>query len=341
MTSLRTVVSALGALDPDASDDGDAARDAQGAAPDGPDGHPRRRHRARPQRLGAGRPRPAPVPRRQLPLHAERASGPRDRGRAGDGRGADPPRRPRVQRLHLRRPRGRVHARRHARRDHRRPRHPEGPAARRGQRGGDAARWRRSAPPSAPRRGCGTPSPPSRRSWASATRSTRRRTRAPPTCGGCRGSSARQAGETGAGTSCPRRSRRRARAEGALRERGLLLGLRSTTRSGIPTDLFTPVFAVSRIAGWTAHVLEQLANNQLIRPGERVHGPARRPLRTDEPAVAVAWTLTQRPARAAERSASMSSVRRAQRSVSSVRFAADPLRREALDDSPAERSAPH
>jgi citrate synthase len=35
---------------------------------------------------------------------------------------------------------------------------------------------------------------------------------------------------------------------------------------GIKTDLFTPVFAVSRIAGWTAHVLEQIANNRLIRP---------------------------------------------------------------------------
>jgi citrate synthase len=35
---------------------------------------------------------------------------------------------------------------------------------------------------------------------------------------------------------------------------------------GIETDLFTPVFAVSRVAGWTAHVLEQLADNKLIRP---------------------------------------------------------------------------
>ena len=35
---------------------------------------------------------------------------------------------------------------------------------------------------------------------------------------------------------------------------------------GIPTSLFTPIFAVSRIAGWTAHVLEQYANNRLIRP---------------------------------------------------------------------------
>ncbi len=44
---------------------------------------------------------------------------------------------------------------------------------------------------------------------------------------------------------------------------------------GIPTDLFTPVFAVSRMSGWTAHVMEQHADNRLIRPdseyvGERV-----------------------------------------------------------------------
>ena len=35
---------------------------------------------------------------------------------------------------------------------------------------------------------------------------------------------------------------------------------------GIPIDLFTPVFAVSRMSGWTAHVLEQYTNNRLIRP---------------------------------------------------------------------------
>lgn len=35
---------------------------------------------------------------------------------------------------------------------------------------------------------------------------------------------------------------------------------------GIPIDLFTPVFAVSRIAGWAAHVLEQYGDNRLIRP---------------------------------------------------------------------------
>jgi citrate synthase len=35
---------------------------------------------------------------------------------------------------------------------------------------------------------------------------------------------------------------------------------------GIPTDLFTPIFAMSRIAGWTAHAIEYLQANRLIRP---------------------------------------------------------------------------
>ena len=42
---------------------------------------------------------------------------------------------------------------------------------------------------------------------------------------------------------------------------------------GIPTDLFTPVFAISRMSGWTAHVLEQYANNRLIRPRADYTGP--------------------------------------------------------------------
>ena len=41
----------------------------------------------------------------------------------------------------------------------------------------------------------------------------------------------------------------------------------------IPTDLFTPVFACSRVSGWTAHVREQYADNRLIRPDHGYVGP--------------------------------------------------------------------
>jgi citrate synthase len=42
---------------------------------------------------------------------------------------------------------------------------------------------------------------------------------------------------------------------------------------GIPIELFTPIFAVSRVSWWTAHVLEQYANNRLIRPRAEYIGP--------------------------------------------------------------------
>ncbi len=55
------------------------------------------------------------------------------------------------------------------------------------------------------------------------------------------------------------------------KEKGLLPNVdfysASTYHSlGIPSELFTPIFAVSRTSGWTAHILEQYANNRLIRP---------------------------------------------------------------------------
>lgn len=63
-----------------------------------------------------------------------------------------------------------------------------------------------------------------------------------------------------------------------LREKGLHANVDFYSASvyhvlGIPVDLFTPVFAVSRISGWTAHVLEQLADNRIIRPRAEYVGP--------------------------------------------------------------------
>lgn len=46
---------------------------------------------------------------------------------------------------------------------------------------------------------------------------------------------------------------------------------------GIPIELFTPVFAASRVSGWGAHIIEQHDNNRLIRPSCRYVGPAPRP----------------------------------------------------------------
>jgi 2-methylcitrate synthase len=46
---------------------------------------------------------------------------------------------------------------------------------------------------------------------------------------------------------------------------------------GIPTLLFTPIFVMSRLSGWSAHIIEQNANNRLIRPLANYVGPAPRP----------------------------------------------------------------
>lgn len=63
-----------------------------------------------------------------------------------------------------------------------------------------------------------------------------------------------------------------------MREKGLYPNVDFYSAStyymmGIPLDLFTPIFAVSRISGWTGHILEQYANNKLIRPRAEYVGP--------------------------------------------------------------------
>jgi len=68
-------------------------------------------------------------------------------------------------------------------------------------------------------------------------------------------------------------------AEIMLREKGLHANVDFYSATvyyslGIPIDLFTPIFAISRTAGWTAHVLEQLSDNRLIRPQSEYVGPS-------------------------------------------------------------------
>jgi citrate synthase len=48
---------------------------------------------------------------------------------------------------------------------------------------------------------------------------------------------------------------------------------------GLEVPLYTPIFVMSRVAGWSAHVMEQLAHNRIIRPRSRYTGPTMRPVK--------------------------------------------------------------
>jgi citrate synthase len=48
---------------------------------------------------------------------------------------------------------------------------------------------------------------------------------------------------------------------------------------GLEIPLYTPIFVMSRVSGWSAHVMEQTEHNRLIRPRSRYIGPARRPVK--------------------------------------------------------------
>ena len=56
---------------------------------------------------------------------------------------------------------------------------------------------------------------------------------------------------------------------------------------GVPTGLFTPIFAIGRVAGWAAHCLEQLRDGRLIRPQSRYVGPTGRTLRDVVPSQSI------------------------------------------------------
>ena len=178
---------------------------------------------------------------------------------------ADPVRRAQLQRVHLHRPRRRLDAVRPLQRGHRRDRRAQGAAARRRQRGRDVHDGRDRHPG---QRRAVAGRRPRREAEDHGLRPPRLQERRLPRAHHAQGAGA------------DRRRPRRAEPAGHLRGPGQGACTRpractrtSTTRPGpayhligFDTPTFTPIFAAARIPGWTAHIIEQLGANSLIRP---------------------------------------------------------------------------
>ena len=112
-----------------------------------------------------------------------------------------------------------------------------------------------------------------RRSPASAIACTSPKIRGRPTCARCRKTWARQPGKP-KWFDMSRKIELYINKEKKLNANVDFYSASTYTTLGVEIDLFTPIFAISRIAGWAAHVIEQLDDNRLIRPRADYIGPA-------------------------------------------------------------------
>ena len=270
MDVLRTAVSLLGIYDPDAGDD---SREA----------NLRKAVRIQAQvptlvaawsRIRKGKAPIPPNPRLSLAgnlLYMLFGKKPSPLAEKAMDTGAHPARGPRAQRLDVRGARdggdasdmysgGRVG-----------DRHAQGPASRRRERGGhadaDGDRRRRTAP----RRGSRTRSRRRSASWGSGTASTTPRIRGPTHLRRLSEQLGREAGEL-KWFEMSRIIERVVLAEKSLHANVDFYSASTYYSMGIDPDLYTPIFVVSRVSGWTAHILEQQAHNRLIRPRAEYQG---------------------------------------------------------------------